>query len=436
LLLPLPSKEIVGILLKKLDMSKPSMNQKFKKVVLRTLIVCFAKYFFYNPNMEDLKKVALLMSKNIGYNRDVIEGIYAYSQKRKNWIFHDAAPLEDSLDWLQEWKPDGLICHLYDDVLAEKVKELEIPVVNTTDSLAHLNYPLADVNHFHVGRMAGEYLLGLGVEQFGYLGSAKLQYSKQRLLGFKEIVGSGVAICNVEYQPRISDLKNLKEMLDRIDKWVRGLKKPVGVFCSNDVPARDLADQCLATGIKVPEEVAIVGVDNDLVECRLSRPPLSSIEIPSARIGYGAAQMLDAMLSGEIEECSKVFNPPPVRVVERGSSNVDVVEDEVVRKALIFIREHFATLEGVDEVVDQVGLGRRALELRFRKVLKASILEKIHEKRVWSSKDLLVNGSSSIEEISALCGYQSSRRFSRLFKESEGLSPAEYRKQRSISVMP
>lgn len=380
------------------------------------------------------KRIALLMSKNIGYNRDLIEGIYAFSQKRKNWLFHDTAPRLESIEWLQEWQPDGIIVHLYDARIARALDALKVPIVNTTDSLAELNYPLADVNQMKVGEMAAEYLSSLGLRNFGYLGSDSMQYSRQRFSAFNHSLGNDVQRCAVEYIPRIADARGIKKMHQKISKWLVKLPKPVGIFCSNDVPARDLADICLELGFSVPEDVAILGVDNDLVECRLSRPPLSSIEIPSARIGYGAAEMLDNLMNGS-KLTDSFFHPNPIRVVERKSTSMYAVSDPELKKALVFIKEKFSAIESVNDVVAETSLGRRSLELKFRDLLSQSIGEVIIKARMEFAKKLLSDGRSqlSISKVADACGYHSSRRFAELFKIATDRSPAEYAKKHRVS---
>lgn len=381
--------------------------------------------------MEKFKRIALLMGKNIGYNRDVIQGVYAFSQKRKNWIFHDAAPNLEWIEWVREWQPDGVIGHFYNEEVAKEIEKLGVPVVNTTDSLLSVNYPLADVNQYKVGELAAEYLLGLGVRNLAYLGSKKIQYSKQRLSGFSGAIDGEVDVCDVPYMPRITDFSSLKVTLSKMREWVEKLPKPVGIFCSNDVPARDLADVCLELGIEVPKDVAIIGVDNDLVECRLSRPPLTSIEIPSARIGFGAAEMLDKLMKGEpLDEST--FQPNPIRVVERESTNMNAVGDNEVKKAMEYMQSNFAQIETVEDVVAAVSIGRRALELRFRNVLGKSPLEVLHLKRIAHAKLLLVKGGGDFSRIAEECGYQSAVRFSQVFKKYEGCSPQDYSKRYKI----
>ncbi|MFC4993850.1 substrate-binding domain-containing protein [Rubritalea tangerina] len=382
--------------------------------------------------MKKLYRIALLMEKSIGYNRNVIEGIYAHSQRHKNWVFYDAAPSEESIEAIASWNVDGVIGHFYDPALIEFVKGLKIPVVNTTDSLLGIDLPLADVNHFEIGRMAGSYLASLGYQQFGYVGSARLQYSKMRLSGYKEAVGGEeVAVCELEYLPQIDKASEAQAMRERMKQWLENREKPLAVFCSNDIPARDFADVCLELGVEVPREVAILGVDNDFVECRLSRPPLSSVEIPAAAVGYAAAEMLADSLLGRPIRHDGHFSPDPVRVVERESTAVNAVVDTEVRAVLDYIDRNIDSVKNVSQLVDLVPLSRRNLELRFQACVGKGIWNVVLEKRINYARGLLQNKEVSIQEVSEACGFVSLRRFTEMFRKFVGMTPRDFKKQNS-----
>lgn len=383
--------------------------------------------------MKDLYRIGLLMKKSMGFNRNVIEGIYAHSQRRKNWVFYDADPSLEGIDALAQWQVDGVIGHFFDEELLGRVLALDIPLVNTTDSLLGLNGALSDVNHQAVGRMAGEYFLGLGFKNFGYVGNGILQYSKQRLSGYKEALGGGnvVDTCFVAYLPQIVSAAESHQVREKMKQWVSGLKKPAAVFCSNDIPARDLADVCLELDVSVPGEIAILGVDNDFVECRLSRPPLSSIEIPAAKVGYAAAEMLADMLNKRELRHDGHFSPEPIRVVERGSTSMNAVMDPHVRTVLEYADAHLATVKDVAELVDQVPLGRRNLELRVQSSIGMSLWSMMLSKRVGYARALLVEKDSSVGEVSERCGFASVRRFSEVFRKATGFSPRDFKKNSS-----
>ncbi|MFC5051734.1 substrate-binding domain-containing protein [Rubritalea spongiae] len=375
------------------------------------------------------------MEKNIGFNRNVIEGIYAFSQRKKNWVFYDASPSVDLVETCKHWKLDAAVCHINTDAVAKAAEELNIPVVNTTDSLVGCKLPLVDVNHFKVGEMAGTYLKSLGVKSFGYLGHATLQYSKQRQSAFLEAVSdvSEAHVCHVGYTPTITTMEEARESRRTMRKWVESLPKPTAVFCSNDIPARDLADVCLELGIAVPKDISILGVDNDFVECRLSRPPLSSIDIPAARVGYTAAEMIDDMLNGKKLRYDGHYTPDPVRVVERESTTLNAVQDENVRKVLDYIDANISEVQKVEQLVALVPLSRRSLELRVQACLGRSLWDIVLEKRINYARVLLQQNELSLQQVSDACGFASSRRFYAIFRKYCGCNPTAFRKMKTLT---
>lgn len=384
--------------------------------------------------MSKLYRIGLIMDKNIGFNRNVIEGIYAFSQKHKDWVFFDTTPSLNIVETCEYAKLDAVIGHIYDEEIATESEKLSIPIVNTTDSLVGCKLPLADVNHFAVGRMAGNYLISLGMKSFGYLGHNSLQFSKQRQSAFVETVSpiGEVSVCHAAYTPRIEGLEETQAAREIIKNWLAELPKPAAIFCSNDIPARDIADACLELEYNVPNEVAILGVDNDFVEVRLSRPPLSSIDIPAAGIGYAAAEMIDDMLKGRQPRHNGHYSPDPVRVVERESTDINAIDDIHLRKVLDYVDQNLNQVQKVDDLVELVPLSRRSLELRVQHSLGKSLWDTVLEKRINRARVLLQQPELSLQAVSDECGFASSRRFYATFKKHCGCSPSVFRKRKLV----
>jgi LacI family transcriptional regulator len=235
--------------------------------------------------MAQTKRIALLMGQDVGYCRGVLRGVHSYAiQKSKAWVFHDSPPDTYAIGPLREWRPHGIIAHLFDRKIARKVLALRKPLVNTTNTLTDLGVPLVDVDHRRAGRLAAEHFLERGFKHFGYFGSAWTGFSKGREQGFREALaeaGFDLSSCYVEYLPRPPLDSSWKKIDRQIHRWLLALPKPAAVLASNDVPARALAEVCRQLGIGVPDDVALLGVDNDELECLLSHPPLSSIVNPA-----------------------------------------------------------------------------------------------------------------------------------------------------------
>jgi LacI family transcriptional regulator len=202
--------------------------------------------------------------------------------------------------------------------------------------------------------MAVDYLISLGFRQLAYCWSGSSQYGRLRLEGFRRRAGeSGIKVheCNAA--------------TTRLDNWLQGLPKPIGVLGCNDDWAHRLLNAARQQSIKVPDELAVLGVDNDELFNALVTPSLSSIALPTEQIGYEAASQLDRLMNGDKLE-SPVTLLPPVRVVPRASTDVLSIEDEDIILAVRFIREHASEPLQVDDVLDHVPLSRRSLERRFQ----------------------------------------------------------------------
>lgn len=379
--------------------------------------------------MTCVRRIALLVGQDIGFCRRVLQGVHDYAITR-GWIFHEARADTRVIEPMRQWKPHGVICSLFDEEIAHRLAHLRVPVVNTSSMITAWRGPLVDVDHSEVGRLAAEHLLDRGFRQFGFLGSAKGGCSMGRAVGFTQRLaqaGFTPSVCHAEYRP-VPVLNASWKGLDRsVREWLVKLPKPVGVLASHDKPGRDLAETCHQLGLRVPDEVAILGVDDDEFECRLCHPPLSSVHNPGVQIGYQAARLLDQLMSGESPPHLRIAIPP-THVVARQSTETTAVDDPDVAAALIWIRDHLSEHISVDGVVRAIGGCRRTLERRFRAALGDSILERMRRMRIERAKHLLAETDLKLSVIAQQCGVGSAARLAVLFKEMTGHAPSAFRR--------
>jgi LacI family transcriptional regulator len=201
----------------------------------------------------------------------------------------------------------------------------------------------------------------------------------------------------------------------------------VGVFAPNDIWGVQLAEVCRQVGLRVPEDVALVGVDNDDLLCEMARPPLSSVSLPVNRIGHAAASLLDDLLGGKKSPGDLLL--PPVGVIARQSSDVLALEDPEVATAVRFIRTHGHTALRVADVLREVPISRRSLERRFRRALDRSIWEEIRRVHVEQARGLLARSGMPMAEVARHAGFSDSRQLSTVFREETGLTPTAYRRR-------
>ena len=383
------------------------------------------------PAAESVKRIALLMGQDLGYCRGVFRGIHTYALHEKRWILRDVPPDEQILPSLREWQPQGIIAHLFDADFARRVLALKKPLVNITNTLVRLKAPFVEVDHLRVGQLAAEHFLERGYVNFGYLGSGWTGFSQQRERGFRRrlaTAGHSLSSCYADYLPRPPLASSWKTADRQVRDWLLALPKPAAILASNDVPARHLAETCRMLGLYVPEQVAVLGVDNDEVECLLCHPPLSSVVNPAEQIGYEAARLLDRLMSGRTPPRKPIY-VRPTHVVTRQSTDVIAVADPDVSRAAAFIRDHAAEKIGVADVVLPLSMARRRLERRFRGCLGRTILEEIQRVRVERAKHLLAETDLPMPVVASRSGFSTPQRLAAVFRRATGQSPLVYRRQ-------
>jgi LacI family transcriptional regulator len=315
--------------------------------------------------------------------------------------------------------------------VADELVRMDIPLIDTAYTLSNLDVPTVDVDHHAVGRLAAEYFLERKFSHFGFFGSAAAAYSRIQEAAYRQRVaeaGSTVSASHTEYLADLTTPALWRKAAERTHRWLRGLAKPTAILCCEDGPARYLADVCAQIGLRVPEDVALLGLGNDDLECNLARPALSSIAVPSQRIGYEAAALLDRLMSGE-ERPAEPHLLPPLHVVTRHSTDLMAIEDEVVQAALRHLREHAWGELSVGRIAHDIAVGRRLLERRFRSVLDRSVLEEVYRLRVERAKELLTDTQLPITTVAARSGFPSTGRLDVVFARQTGLSPSAYRRQ-------
>lgn len=379
---------------------------------------------------REFQRIALILGQDLGYCRGVLRGVQAFGAENVSWIFRDAAPSTAVIDAVREWNPAGIIAHLFEKEVADGLRSIGKPLVNVTNTL-DLDLPLVEIDHEAVGRMAAEHFLHGGFRRFGYFGSATAGFSVERERGFRKRLAEAGFECSTqhaEYLPRPSNAATWSEVDESVRQWLLALPKPVAIFASNDVPARELAEICRTTGLHVPEDVALLGVDDDKLECGLSFPPLSSIALPSERVGYEAARMLSQLMAGKKLKHDRVYFPPKAIVV-RQSSDIVAVEDRDVAQALRFIREHAGEAISVEDVLTEVPVSRRKLERDFQRVIHRTIFEEIRRHRVEKAMRLLATTDLPMPAIAKQSGFESARRLAVVFGQVMKATPTFYRSQ-------
>jgi LacI family transcriptional regulator len=211
-------------------------------------------------------------------------------------------------------------------------------------------------------------------------------------------------------------------------EWLKTLPKPLGLMTCTDERSQHVIEACKTAEFRVPEDIAIIGVDNDELVCDLSDPPLSSVFQNSEKAGYEAAELLDELMAGKKPAKKEVIVDAPY-IVNRQSTDILAIEDREVVEAIRYIREHSKDNIGVGQVIKATALSRRALERRFNKILGRSIYNEIRRTRVEQAVRMLLETKMSISQIASALGYPSVDHIARYFKREKGMSLVAYRKK-------
>ena len=385
------------------------------------------------PSMKSTSKnrIALAFPMGLAFVERLMHGILDYAKERGGWSFTRLPELlSPSIDWLQHWPGDGAFILVTNPEDAAMAHLLSIPVVNLAGHLEASGLPTVTVDHHAIGILAAEHLLARRFQRFGYYGICGKWYSLQRRLGFSETVGRAGGSCKV-LEVRDLSLRPGKwvDQQEELARWLKTLVPPVGVMASTDLRAGMVLDACQRLGLRVPEDIAVIGVDNDPVACEFCHPPLSSVSRNDREVGYQAARFLDGLIHGKVSKAESLLIPPD-SVVQRKSSEVMAVEDPEVAAVVEAIRSRLHQPFGVEGILGNVSISRRRLEQRFRESLGRTPAVFLNEQRVERAKKLLAGKDRiALTTIAAACGFTELRRFRQVFQRVTGQSPADFRKQ-------
>ena len=380
-----------------------------------------------------IRRVAILVETSRAYGRGLLDGVARYNRERGNWLTYFVPQgLGDSPPaWLSEWKGDGILARIENRRAARVIGAAGVPVVNLRGTMSGLPFPFIGADNRAVARLGAEHLLGRGFRQFGFVGFRPGYHPgfDRRAALFKAFIEQAGYRCDL-YRPPTSQAPlswDLEE--EAIASWLREIPKPVGIMSCNDDRGLQVLDACRRVEAAVPDEVAVLGVDNDEFLCGLAIPPLTSIDINSRETGYRAAALLDRMMSGRSPP-RRPRETEPAGVITRRSTDVLATGDQKVVQAVQFIREHACGPLKLDVLLAGIGLSRSALESRMRDVLGRTIQQEIRHVRLTRVHELLVTTDMPIKEIAWETGFKNVQYMTRVFKNETGTTPAVFRKEK------
>lgn len=427
---------------------------------------------------RQFKRVALVLPTEFAYARDVLRGIIAATRERNLYVARDGTGAKpkraDSgsskgargvrksakrsslpplpwlfrvyrgiyghsskylMRWFADWQPDGIICQIYDDRLAKVYRETGKPVVELFESRAKSEFHRVLPDDVAAGTLAANHFIERGFRHFAFFGASWMIWSRGREAGFRteieRVFRSRDAAAGFTYASHGSERSVVAESQRRragaMGTWLASLPKPLAVFVANDLWGFEIVQAARELGLAVPEDVAVLGVDNEELLCEIAHPPLSSVRIGAEQIGHTAVAVLEEIFDGK-RAPTKIARVPPIGVVTRQSTDILAVEDSSVASAIRHIREHAVRGLSVKELLNAIPVNRRTLERRFIRILGHTPLEEIHRVRLERAK-VLLQTDLAIYEVADRSGFATPEYMASSFLRATGHTPTAFRKQ-------
>jgi LacI family transcriptional regulator len=379
------------------------------------------------------KNVALVVETSNGYARGILRGIRDFLIREPGWsiFLAEQSRHETFHSFPEDWGGDGVIARIETEARANLVRRLNIPTVDVSAARLIPGIPWVETDDESIANLAVDHLAGCGLRNLAFFGDPAYNWSKWRCEFFQRIVRERGLIPRVYNLPRRTrpQVQWYKEW-SRINEWLKGLPKPVGIFACYDACGQQLLEICRYYGFVVPDEIAVIGVDNDELLCDLSYPSLTSIALNTRHTGYLAASLLDRMMAGERLEEQK-YSIEPLGVEKRVSTDLVAVQDPCISQVIAFIRGHFKANIRVEDLLRIVPLSRRVLETRFRRALNRTPHEEIVRLRIEHIRKRLAESDDQLSTIAEEMDIAHPEYLSVLFKKETGMTPSEYRNHTS-----
>lgn len=379
---------------------------------------------------KPIPSVALLIETSNAYARGLLDGINRYLVEHGPWSIYlpERSRGEAVPHWLSKWKVDGVLARIETRSWANLLDRLKVPTINLSKPPFVTRFPCIETDDVAIAELAFQHFVERGFRHFAYCPEEGYVWSDLRGEAFARMANEARADIHVYRRPKDAQQNwSYEQQQDHLGKWLLELPKPVGLMAAYDIRGRQVLDACRRVNAAVPDEVAVIGVDNDELLCSLSHPSLSSVIPNPQQIGYEAATLLGKALNGAKLK-RETHYVGPSGIATRQSTDVLAITDEWVARAVRFIRDHACEGIKVDDILREVPMARRSLERRFNDLLGRSIHSEIARLQLERAKTLLRDTNLSLDQIAEKAGFHHPEYMSAVFKKQIGITPGKFRK--------
>jgi LacI family transcriptional regulator len=402
------------------------------------------KYSKLNRQENRQYSISLLFNANKVYDRQVIEGIGHYLQSTTvDWDVYLEEDCLARLNNLDNWEVDGIIADFDDPVMQSALSDLDIPVIGVGGSYQsaddYPDVPYVATDNEAVVNCAYQHLKQKGLQRFAFYGfppDKEHRWALERERAIIALCQKDGFSCSV-YRGYKTQPETWHYSMNRLADWIESLPFPVGVIAVTDARARHLLQACDKTSRLVPDQVSIVGIDDDDIARNLSRVSLSSVSQGCFNMGFQAAKLLHRQLNRQVAEKSPDQQAakfvarvlvPPMGIIQRQSTDFKALQDPYVIQAMHYVRQHACRGIKVEQVIDYVGISRSNLEQRFVQECGHSIHTEIHNEKLNRACKMLTETDTGLGEIASCCGYPSIQYLYAVFKKHFGQTPNQYKR--------
>ncbi len=368
--------------------------------------------------MPEPPHIVLRIGFTTDYLREVITGVVDFS-RGSDWIYAEQPWRRRLTGTPFPKRCDGAIISWqnYEDI--EAAVDRGIRVVCVTGARASEPAPRVIPDNVEIGRRAGEYLLGKGFKTLAYVGEGNVHWSALRAEGFCQAAKAAGAAC-------YSRTRATGDQLPALNEWLSDMDGPVGLLAGNDSVAVQCLQLCRNATLRVPEDVAILGVDNSPLICEFARPTISSVDPRPRRVGYEAAALLDRLLQGEPAPQSDQIVEPG-QIIERGSTDMLAMADRTLGEAIRAVRTGALDGRGLKEILAKIPMSRSSIERGFKETLGRTPGAELRRVHLENARTLLRETDLPIKQIASRCGFSTQRHLSDAFHQELGQRPTDYR---------
>ena len=379
-------------------------------------------------------KILLLTDFSSGYSRSLLENVVRYAREVGPWAFY-RMPLyfrelygdEGVVEWAKKWGADAIIAQ-FSDIDLSVLNQLNIPIIvqNYKERSSGISNLTGD--YFGTGVIAANFFLHKGYKSFAYYGLTDTVWGRERGEGFKKIVSNkGYEVYEFNNRKRVPSEKWSFDV-ELVSRWLLSLPKPIALFACDDYYALQITEVCKMYDISIPEEIAVLGVDNDKLLCNISDPQLSSIELDIENGGYEAGKLLHQFIEKKIIAPVDIIIKP-VRIVPRASTERFAVSDRHIEQLLQYIDNNYQNPLSVDELTQIIPFSRRVLEKKFKRETGTSVYQYLLDLRIEKFADLLITTDLPLIEAATRSGFTDYKNISRIFTKAKEMTPLQYRKR-------